>query len=200
MNYEDTKIVMTKVMQERNYGKDTRKKCFITLNQICKHSEKYYDTNLLDAADARSIFEFLHDTKKINPSTINNYRSALKFIYTAILKKEWAIIHSRVSISMVPLIYLNKRLMYNLIFKASSETVKELSADKKYLGGQIGITAVLHTWGQNLMYHPHIHMIIPGGALTDTNKWQKSKEKFFIPVKVLSKKFRGKFLFYLRHL
>lgn len=97
-----------------------------------------------------------------------------------------------------PLIYQNKRLMYNLIFKASSETVKELSMDKKHLGGQIGITAILHTWGQNLMYHPHIHMIIPAGALTDTNQWQKSKEKFFIPVKVLSKKFRGKLLYYIK--
>lgn len=97
-----------------------------------------------------------------------------------------------------PLIYQNKRLMYNLIFKASSETIKELSMDKKYLGGQIGITAILHTWGQNLMYHPHIHMMIPAGALTDTNQWQKSKEKFFIPVKVLSKKFKGKLLYYIK--
>jgi len=97
-----------------------------------------------------------------------------------------------------PLIYRNKRLMYNLIFKASSETVQDLSNDPKYLGGQIGITAILHTWGQNLMYHPHIHMIIPAGALTDTNQWQKSKDKFFIPVKVLSKKFRGKLLYYIK--
>ena len=97
-----------------------------------------------------------------------------------------------------PLIYRNKRLMYNLIFKASSETVQELSMDKKYLGGQIGITAILHTWGQNLMYHPHIHMIIPAGALTARNQWQKSKEKFFIPVKVLSKKFRGTLLHHIK--
>jgi len=97
-----------------------------------------------------------------------------------------------------PLIYQNKRLMYNLIFNSSSETVQDLSKDPKYLGGQIGITAILHTWGQNLMYHPHIHMIIPAGALTVTNQWQKSKDKFFIPVKVLSKKFRGKLLYYIK--
>ena len=96
------------------------------------------------------------------------------------------------------IIFQNKRLLYNLIFKASSETIKELSEDKKYLGGQIGITAILHTWGQNLMFHPHIHMIIPGGALTKLNTWEKSKDKFFIPVKVLSRKFRGKFLYYLK--
>ncbi|MCE5285445.1 MAG: IS91 family transposase [Pelosinus sp.] len=97
-----------------------------------------------------------------------------------------------------PLIYQNKRVMYNLIFKTASETVQELSQDKKYIGGQIGITAILHTWGQNLMFHPHIHMIIPAGALTDANQWQKSKEKFFIPVKVLSRKFRGKLLHYIK--
>jgi hypothetical protein len=88
MNYEDTKFAMVKEMQERNYGHDTQKKCLITLNQICKLFEKYPDTNLLDLSDVRSFFHFLHIVKKINPSTINNYRSALKFIYTAILKKE----------------------------------------------------------------------------------------------------------------
>lgn len=96
------------------------------------------------------------------------------------------------------IIYQNKRLMYSILFKASSETIQELSRDKKYLGGQIGMTSILHTWGQNLMFHPHIHMIVPAGALTPLKKWIKSKDKFFIPVKVLSRKFRGKFLYYLK--
>ncbi len=68
MNYEDTKILMTKEMEDRTYGRDTRKKCLITLNQICQHSEKYHDTNLLDSSDARSFFHILHNVKKINPS------------------------------------------------------------------------------------------------------------------------------------
>jgi hypothetical protein len=89
MNYEDTKFAMVKEMQERNYGYDTQKKCLITLNQICKQFEKYHDTNLLDLSDVRNFFDFLCNIKKINPSTINNYRSALKFIYTTILNKEW---------------------------------------------------------------------------------------------------------------
>jgi len=89
MNYEDTKIAMVKEMQERNFGKDTQKKGLITLNQICRHCEKYHDTNLLDSSDARSFFDFLHNIKKSNPCTINNYRNALKFIYTVVLKKEW---------------------------------------------------------------------------------------------------------------
>lgn len=88
--------------------------------------------------------------------------------------------------------------MYAALFKTSSETIKELAADKKYLGAQVGITAILHTWGQNLLFHPHIHMIIPSGWLTPDNKWKSSRKKFFLPVKVLSRKFRGKLLVFIK--
>jgi hypothetical protein len=97
-----------------------------------------------------------------------------------------------------PVMYQNQEVMYNLFFKAVSETLLELGFDKKYLGAKLGVTAILHTWGQNLLYHPHIHCIVPGGGLTTDGKWRNSRKKFFIPVKVLSKKFRGKFLAYLR--
>ena len=93
----------------------------------------------------------------------------------------------------------NQKIMYNLLFRAVSETIMELCADGKYLGAKPGITAILHTWGQNLNYHPHLHCVITGGGLTENNRWQNSKKKFFIPIKVLSKKFRGKFLHYLKH-
>ena len=96
------------------------------------------------------------------------------------------------------LVYQNQAVVYNLFFKAMSETLLELGFDEKYLGAKLGITAVLHTWGQNLLYHPHIHCIIPGGGLTADGKWLSSRKKFFMPIKVLSKKFRGKFLFYLK--
>jgi len=96
------------------------------------------------------------------------------------------------------LVYQNQKVVYNLFFKAVSETLKELGMDKKYIGAKLGVTAVLHTWGQNLSYHPHIHCIVPGGGLTDEGFWNRSKKKFFIPVKVASRKFRGKFLFYLK--
>ena len=92
----------------------------------------------------------------------------------------------------------NQEKAYKLFFKAVSETLLELCADKKYLGATPGITAVLHTWGQNLMYHPHIHCIVTGGGLTKENTWQSSRKKFFLPVKVLSRKFRGKFLSFLK--
>ena len=100
-----------------------------------------------------------------------------------------------------PLILFNQKEMYSILFKAVSETLLELSKDKKYLNADIGFTTILHTWGQNLMNHPHVHCIVPGGGLSlDQSKWIKSKKKFFIPVKVLSRKFRGKFLYYLNKL
>jgi hypothetical protein len=85
------------------------------------------------------------------------------------------------------------------LFKAASETLLELGRDRKYLGAEIGFTSIIHTWGQNLMYHPHLHCVVPSGGLSlDGTRWINSKEDFFIPVKVLSRKFRGKFLYYLK--
>ncbi len=92
----------------------------------------------------------------------------------------------------------NQRRCYSILFKAVSETLQELAMDKKYLGAQIGFTSILHTWGQNLMFHPHIHCIVPGGGLSKLSRWVNSRKKFFIPVKVISRKFRGKFLYYLK--
>jgi hypothetical protein len=92
----------------------------------------------------------------------------------------------------------NQSVMYSLLFKAASETIMELCADKKYLGANPGVTSVLHTWGQTLNYHPHLHCVITGGGLTDINQWNNSPKKFFLPVKVLAKKFRGKLMHYLR--
>jgi hypothetical protein len=94
--------------------------------------------------------------------------------------------------------YQNQRIVYDILFKAAAETLSELAADEKYLGAQIGFTAILHTWGQNLMHHPHLHCVVPSGGLSSSGKWVNSRKKFFIPVKVLSRKFRGKFSFYLK--
>lgn len=97
-----------------------------------------------------------------------------------------------------PLIYANQKLLYTLLHKCSSETLLELSSDKKYLGAAPGIIQVLHTWGQTLNFHPHIHCIITGGGLTKDYNLKMSSARFFIPVKVLGSKFRGKFLAYLK--
>jgi len=93
----------------------------------------------------------------------------------------------------------NPKVMYSILFKAASETLHELGKDKKYLGALLGFISILHTWGQNLLNHPHVHCIVPSGGLSfDGTKWINSKKKFFIPVRVLSRVFRGKFLFYLK--
>jgi hypothetical protein len=73
-----------------------------------------------------------------------------------------------------------------------------LSKDLKYIGAQIGFMSIIHTWTQDLNYHPHIHTVVLAGGLTDTKKWRNSSRKFFIPVKVLARKFRGKYLYYLK--
>ena len=93
----------------------------------------------------------------------------------------------------------NQKIIYDILFKASAETLMELTRDNKYLGAETGFISILHTWSQNLMDHPHIHCIIPGGGLSlDGRHWVHSKKKFLLPVKVLSRLFRGKFLFYLK--
>jgi len=96
-----------------------------------------------------------------------------------------------------PVFFQNQRLMYGLLFRAVSETLLELCSDEKYLGARPGITAILHTWGQNLSYHPHLHCVVTGGGLAEIDSWKDSRKKFFIPVKVLAKKFRGKLLSFL---
>src|ERR1700684_1675862 len=92
------------------------------------------------------------------------------------------------------LILQNKRLLYDLLFRTSSASLLELARDPKPLGADIGFLGVLHTWGQNLQVHPHIHYIVPAGGLAlDGSRWIDSSHRFFLPVKWLSKTFREKF-------
>jgi hypothetical protein len=89
----------------------------------------------------------------------------------------------------------NKRALYGILLRASAETLKQIAADPKHLGAAIGFISVLHTWGQNLMHHPHVHYIVPGGGLSpDGTRWTSCPKGLFLPVRVLSKVFRGKFL------
>ena len=97
-----------------------------------------------------------------------------------------------------PLVILRPEILYSILFEAAASTLKELSEDDKYLGAQIGFTAVLHTWGQNLSLHPHLHIIVSGGGIDKNGKWRNSKKKFFLPIKVMSEVFRGKFLSLLK--
>jgi hypothetical protein len=98
-----------------------------------------------------------------------------------------------------PLVIMNQKVMYNLLFRSVSETLGELSNNPKHLGAQIGFIGILHTWGQNLMDHPHIHCVVTGGGLSpDKSRWVSCRKNFFIPVRVMSALFRGKFLDHLK--
>jgi hypothetical protein len=91
--------------------------------------------------------------------------------------------------------YQNKALVYDLLFKAAADTLLTIGADPKHLGARLGLTAVLHTWGSAMTHHPHLHCIIPGGGLSlDGNRWVACRPSFFLPVKVLSARFRNVFL------
>ena len=101
--------------------------------------------------------------------------------------------------TLVPLIWQNQRVLFKLLFEASAETLLEVAADPKHLGAKIGFLSVLHTWGQTLQPHPHIHCVVPGGGLSpDHQHWIRAPNHFFLPVRVLSRVFRGKFVAGLR--
>src|SRR5947208_10016573 len=91
--------------------------------------------------------------------------------------------------------YWNKKAVYDLLFRASAETLSTIAADAKRLGARIGMTSVLHTWGSALTHHPHVHVIVPGGGLSpDGSRWIACRPGFFLPVRVLSRLFRRLFL------
>ena len=98
------------------------------------------------------------------------------------------------------LIYSNQQLLYDAMYHSVSATINELTEDTKHLGAKVGYICVLHTWGSEMNYHPHIHVILLGGGLTSNNQWRDKGEEFFLPVKVLSKLFRGKYLDELKNL
>ena len=96
---------------------------------------------------------------------------------------------------LAPLAFHNKKILYRLLFQASAATLLEIAADPKHLGAEIGFLSVLHTWGQNLLHHPHVHCVIPAGGLSsDHRSWVRPRCPFFLPVEVLGRVFRGKFV------
>ena len=94
--------------------------------------------------------------------------------------------------------FQNQTVLYDILFRAASETLRTIAADPQHLGAEIGFLAVLHTWGQNLLHHPHLHCLVPGGGIApDGQSWIACRAGFFLPVRVLSRMFRGLFLHYL---
>ena len=93
------------------------------------------------------------------------------------------------------LAYQNKKLLYDMLFHASAQTLRTIAADPEHLGAEIGFLTILHTWGQNLLHHPHVHCVVPGGGISpDGSRWIGCRPGFFLPVRVLSRLFRRLFL------
>ena len=92
-----------------------------------------------------------------------------------------------------PVIYSNQKLLYDVFYHSVAATINELTVDSKYLGAKVGYICILHTWGSEMNFHPHIHVILLGGGLTEKNQWKDKGNEFFLPIKVLSKVFRGKY-------
>jgi hypothetical protein len=100
---------------------------------------------------------------------------------------------------LAPLALQNKRLIYHLLFHASAETLLEIARDPRHLGAEIGFFSVLHSWNQRLQFHPHVHCVLAAGGLApDHSRWIRSRRSFFLPIGVLSRVFRGKFVAGLR--
>jgi len=87
----------------------------------------------------------------------------------------------------------NQKTIYNFLFRASAEALQKLAADERFIGGRVGMVAVLHTWTRALIYHPHVHCIVTGGGLSEQGEWKKSRQDFLVPVRALSVIFRAKF-------
>jgi hypothetical protein len=87
----------------------------------------------------------------------------------------------------------HQKLFYHLLFRTSADAVQKLGCDPRFVGGRMGMVSVLHTWGRNLAYHPHVHCVVPGGGMTKDGAWLPSRANFLLPVKALSKVFRAKF-------
>jgi len=100
---------------------------------------------------------------------------------------------------VAPLALQNQQLVYGILFRAAAETLLQIAADSRHLGARLGFLAVLHTWGQNLHHHPHLHCVVPGGGIApDGRRWIACRRQFLFPVKVLSRLFRAKFVAYLK--
>jgi hypothetical protein len=93
----------------------------------------------------------------------------------------------------------NQKLLYGILFRASAEATQQLASDPRFIGGQVGLVGVLHTWTRNLAYHPHVHYLVPGGGLSaDRQSWRLARNNFFLPVRALSRLFRARFQHHLR--
>lgn len=160
----------------------------------CKTGDLGYNTSICDECGHIE----LHSCSCRNRSC-PNCQSVLKEVWidsrrSEVLDARYFHVVFTVPHTLNALFLANKRLLYDLLFSAASQTLLSLSQDRRYLGAEPGIIMVLHTWGQTLVYHPHVHCIISGAGLTRDHRIVMSGKSFFIPIKAAMKLFRGKFM------
>ena len=183
----DMQLCGMRIVTQKNYVYHARK-----FAQYC--NKPIYETDL---NDVREFLHYLRNQRKLNIGTVNYYHTCLKFLFQMTLEKpwnDWKVSRLR-GYRALPAV-LSREEVHKLL-DAVAGTLTELTADPKHLGAQIGFTSILHTWGQNLMHHPHIHCVVPSGGLTPEGKFKTGGREFFIHVNVLSSKFKGKFLWML---
>jgi hypothetical protein len=128
--------------------------------------------------------------RKLSPKTQQGYIRTIKNLAAFLGRSP-----DTLPAAIADIAYQNKAVIYNLLFKASAETLITIAADPKHLGARVGVLSVLHTWGSALTHHPHVHMIVPGGGISlDGTRWVPCRAGFFLPVRVLSRLFRRLFL------
>jgi hypothetical protein len=149
--------------------------------------------------DTRAYQVYLLQERKLQAGTVGLHIAALRFFFckdppTSLSPALFTLPHE-----LHTLILQNQAELYSLLFHAVAETLVEVARNPKHLGADIGFLGILHTWGQNMLFHPHVHCVIPGGEIApDHRPWIRFRCSFFLPVKVLGKVFRGKFVAGLR--
>ena len=189
----------------REYGPD-----YIKTHKLSKEQWKVYNAIISCKSQALGFHTITCDECGETHSYLNSCRNRHCPNCQAYAREKWIAkensylldcpyfhIITTIPIELNEIVLYNTKICYDILFKATSESILKLSADKKWLGAKVGITSVLHTWGQTLEFHPHIHSIVTGGGLQN-NKWIESKKEYLFKVQVLSSLFRGKFLAMLK--
>jgi hypothetical protein len=211
---------MTEDMQVRNFSPHTQDSYVQQVSLFARHFSK--SPEVLGREEIRSYQVYLTNEKKLAPSSILIAVSALRFLYKVTLHRHCPKCQSFARFKwleqrqaellnaqyfhlvftlpqqIAAIAYQNKRQLYGILFRATAQTLLTIATDPKHLGAEIGFFAVLHTWGQNLLHHPHLHCVVTGGGLSaDGSQWISCRDGFFLPVVVLSRLFRRLFLEYL---
>jgi hypothetical protein len=192
---------MLEELQRRNFAATT---IFTYLHGVA-HFSRYFrrPPDQLDPEGIRKYQAMLFTKLKFSPNTVILRLAALRWLQARereLLPPRYVHVVFTLPRELAPLALQNKRLIYNLLFHTSAETLLEVARDPRHLGAEIGFFSVLHSWNQRLQFHPHVHCVLAAGGLApDHASWISARRSFFLPIAVLSHVFRGKFVAGLRN-